>query len=110
MYCMVLLVTYSHCLFQELLSDTAAGNDNSSGDKDLGRIPRNVECELLYDLVDKCVPGDVVTANGLVGVRQDGTGEGGSGTSHQDRCLFTLFLQVNSLVNERGRSDMQIGE
>lgn len=31
-----------------------------------GRVPRSLECELTEDLVDLCVPGDVVTINGIV--------------------------------------------
>ena len=31
-----------------------------------GRVPRTLECELTEDLVDCCVPGDVVTINGIV--------------------------------------------
>ena len=31
-----------------------------------GRIPRTIECELTSDLVDSCVPGDMVTITGIV--------------------------------------------
>lgn len=34
------------------------------------RIPRTIECELMRDLVDACVPGDVVSVNGIVGCQQ----------------------------------------
>ena len=30
-----------------------------------GRVPRPVECELVEDLVDLCIPGDVVTITGI---------------------------------------------
>lgn len=31
-------------------------------------MPRTVECELTEDLVDSCIPGDVVTVTGLIKV------------------------------------------
>ena len=31
-----------------------------------GRIPRTIDCELTGDLVDSCVPGDVVTITAVV--------------------------------------------
>ncbi|KAI5705663.1 hypothetical protein M8J75_000698 [Diaphorina citri] len=31
-----------------------------------GRVPRTVECELTEDLVESCVPGDIVTITGIV--------------------------------------------
>ena len=34
--------------------------------RESGRIPRTVECELTSDLVDSCVPGDMVTVTGIV--------------------------------------------
>ena len=29
-------------------------------------MPRTVECELTKDLVDACIPGDVVTVTGII--------------------------------------------
>ena len=29
-------------------------------------MPRTVECELTQDLVDACIPGDVVTVTGII--------------------------------------------
>lgn len=31
-------------------------------------MPRTVECELTEDLVDACIPGDVVTVTGIIRV------------------------------------------
>lgn len=31
-----------------------------------GRVPRSLDCEFTEDLVDSCVPGDVITINGIV--------------------------------------------
>ncbi|CAO2578646.1 DNA helicase MCM8 [Lemmus lemmus] len=44
---------------QELMSDAQ---------REAGRIPRTIECELAHDLVDSCVPGDTVTITGIVKV------------------------------------------
>lgn len=49
--------TYSR--IQELTADDQ---------KEAGRIPRTIECELVQDLVDSCVPGDVITITGIVKV------------------------------------------
>lgn len=35
-------------------------------DHEEGRVPRTVECELTQDLVDACIPGDVVTVTGII--------------------------------------------
>ena len=44
-----------------------------------GRLPRNVECELTEDLVDVCVPGDVVTVCGIVNFINTNVDVGGGG-------------------------------
>ena len=36
--------------------------------KDSGRVPRSIEAEITDDLVDTCVPGDVITISGIVKV------------------------------------------
>ena len=39
---------------------------SSDDRREAGRVPRSIECELLADLVDSCVPGDVVTVTAIV--------------------------------------------
>ena len=57
----------------------------------LRRIPRTVECELIGDLVDSCLPGDVVTIAGEVKVLSvDDFGNG-----KKDQSLFLLYILVN---------------
>ena len=48
-------IDWQQVRIQEIVSDDQA---------DQGRIPRTIDCELTEDLVDKCVPGDVVTLSG----------------------------------------------
>ena len=44
--------------------------------REAGRIPRTIECELTADLVDSCVPGDMVTITAVV--KATGSEEGES--------------------------------
>lgn len=66
--------------------------------RDSGRIPRTVDCELTYDLVDSCVPGDVVTIAGIVKVNSIDEGRG----QNKDKCMFLLYIHVNSIQNSKG--------
>ncbi|XP_044516640.1 DNA helicase MCM8 isoform X2 [Gracilinanus agilis] len=52
-------VDWQSIKIQELMSDDQ---------REAGRIPRTIECELVQDLVDSCVPGDIVTITGIVKV------------------------------------------
>lgn len=47
----------------------------SDEQREAGRIPRTIECELVQDLVDSCVPGDMVTITGVVKVSSAEEGE-----------------------------------
>ena len=41
---------------------------SKAGSHEEGRVPRTVECELTEDLVDLCIPGDIVTVVGIIKV------------------------------------------
>ncbi|XP_064477165.1 DNA helicase MCM8-like [Ornithodoros turicata] len=63
-----------------------------------GRLPRMVDCELLGDLVDSAVPGDVVTVVGTVDLlRQEGAFSSVEGPK-------TAFISANNVLGEKGPS------
>jgi DNA helicase MCM8 len=68
--------------------------------REAGRIPRTVDCELTCDLVDSCVPGDLVTVSGIVKVTN--SNEAGRAARQHDMCVFLLFIDANSLTNSKG--------
>ncbi|OWF54901.1 DNA helicase MCM8-like [Mizuhopecten yessoensis] len=74
---------------QEIMGDTQ---------KETGRIPRTIDCELTQDLVDSAVPGDIVTVSGVVKVNSVDEGRG----RNKDKCMFLLYLQANSVNNTKG--------
>ena len=61
---------------------------------DQGRIPRTIECELTQDLVDCCIPGDVVTVTGVVKARRTQVKAG-----NKNKALYVLYLDANSVEN-----------
>lgn len=81
--------------------------------KDEARVPRTIECELtevhqqskglfnssLQDLVDTCVPGDVVKVTGVV--KTISTAEGHSAKANQS--LYYVYIDANCLVNQKVR-------
>ncbi|XP_062518421.1 DNA helicase MCM8-like [Corticium candelabrum] len=80
---------------QEIMSD-----DN----REAGRIPRSVECELTADLVDSCVPGDLVTVTAIV--KATGSDEG-RGRGNKDKCMFLIYLSAVSVTTSRGQGTGQ---
>ena len=56
--------------WQTIKVQEVAGDDQ----REAGRIPRAIECELTADLVDSCVPGDMVTITAVV--KATGSDEG----------------------------------
>uniref|UniRef100_A0A8C5VVN7 DNA helicase MCM8 n=1 Tax=Microcebus murinus TaxID=30608 RepID=A0A8C5VVN7_MICMU len=71
----------------------------SDDQREAGRIPRTIECELVHDLVDSCVPGDTVTVTGIVKVSN---AEEGS-RNKNDKCMFLLYIEANSICNSKGQ-------
>ncbi|XP_066964761.1 DNA helicase MCM8-like [Macrobrachium rosenbergii] len=77
---------------QEIISD-----DQREG----GRVPRTVECEVREDLVDSCVPGDMITVTGIVKVSQLQEGS----KNNRDKCMFSLYVYASSVTNCKAGSD-----
>ncbi|XP_054033214.1 DNA helicase MCM8 isoform X2 [Dryobates pubescens] len=72
-----------------------------------GRIPRTIECELVQDLVDSCVPGDLVTVTGIVKVSST---EEGASRNKNDKCMFLLYIEANSVSNSKGQNQKSFDE
>ncbi|CAB3979134.1 DNA helicase MCM8-like [Paramuricea clavata] len=63
--------------------------------RETGRIPRTVECELTSDLVDSAVPGDVVKICGIVKVSDAEENKSRS----KEKSMFLLYIFANSVEN-----------
>jgi DNA helicase MCM8 len=76
--------------------------------KDPGRVPRTVECELNEDLVDSCIPGDVVVICGVVKVQAPEQEKGRP--KDKSKSLYLIYIDVNSLDNSKnmdnGKTDL----
>ncbi|CAK4117676.1 unnamed protein product [Aphanomyces euteiches] len=70
-----------------------------NGDAAAGRIPRMVEVELMEDLVDSCVPGNIVTICGAVKAVNSEVHNGRYGKQAQANSLYVLYIVANSVVN-----------
>lgn len=69
-----------------------------------GRIPRTVDCELTEDLVDTCVPGDVVTVCGIVKVINTDQDMGGGAVGLSACFLLALDFEPSGLPDWVGIS------
>jgi DNA helicase MCM8 len=61
----------------------------ASADNHEGRVPRTVECELTEDLVDCCIPGEIVTVTGIVKVLNNYMDVGGGTFKVTTTVLFS---------------------
>ncbi|KAG6621365.1 DNA replication licensing factor MCM8 [Phytophthora cinnamomi] len=64
-----------------------------------GRMPRMIEVELYEDLVDTCIPGNVVTISGIVKSINSEIHEGRYGKRAQANSLYILYICANSVEN-----------
>ncbi|KAL2489415.1 minichromosome maintenance 8 [Forsythia ovata] len=69
-----------------------------------GRVPRTVECELTEDLVDACIPGDVVTVTGIIKMINNYMDIGGGKSKGKNQALFYLYLEAVSITNSKSQS------
>ncbi|KAL6011117.1 DNA replication licensing factor mcm8 [Asimina triloba] len=71
-----------------------------------GRVPRTVECELTEDLVDACIPGDVITVTGIIKVINNymdiGGGKQGAKLNGDPGLGKSQLLQAAANVSPRG--------
>lgn len=73
--------------------------------KDPGRVPRSIDAELMNDLVDSVVPGDVVTCTGIVKVVLSDEGKGRG----RPNSLYILYLDTVS-INRVGSNSNPDGD
>ncbi|KAJ1679457.1 hypothetical protein EV182_002011, partial [Spiromyces aspiralis] len=78
-------------------------NDDRS---DSGRVPKTIDAELTYDLVDTVVPGDVVNLTGVVKVAQSNEGKGRNMTN----SMYILYIDANSINKASGDSSGSDGQ
>ncbi|THU55540.1 hypothetical protein C4D60_Mb11t07640 [Musa balbisiana] len=69
-----------------------------------GRVPRTVECELAEDLVDSCIPGDVITVTGIIKVINNYMDIGGGRSKNKNQGLYYLYLEAVSVRNSKSQS------
>jgi DNA helicase MCM8 len=76
-----------------------------------GRVPRTIDVELFYELVDSCVPGDHVKVVGMVKsmeVQNEGGSGFGKGGSSKPKCMYLLYVEAFAVINDNeggGRRD-----
>ena len=65
-----------------------------------GRVPRTISVELSEDLVDSCIPGDVVVISGIVKkLRSDDRKR--RGRTNNRAGLYVLYIDANDVSNTR---------
>ncbi|KAG8466214.1 hypothetical protein KFE25_001970 [Diacronema lutheri] len=74
----------------------------SEDDAESGRVPRTVDVELTFDLVDACVPGDTVTVSGVVKAESVEEATAGRGASKENKTIWKLYVDANSVAVAKG--------
>ncbi|KAJ1263272.1 hypothetical protein BS78_09G170800 [Paspalum vaginatum] len=69
----------------------------SADNHEEGRVPRTIECELTEDLVDSCIPGEMVTVTGIVKVLNNYMDVGGGKSRISNQGLYYLYLEAVSV-------------
>ncbi|KAG8085876.1 hypothetical protein GUJ93_ZPchr0010g9372 [Zizania palustris] len=77
---------------------------SSSEGHEEGRVPRTIECELTEDLVDCCIPGEIVTITGIVKVLNNYMDVGGGKSKGKNQGLYYLYLEAISVRNTKAHA------
>ena len=72
-------------------------------EEERGRVPRTVECELLEDLVDTCIPGDHVKITGVLKTSDVKSKK----QSRKNQTQFLLFISAVGVSNDRIPYDLR---
>ncbi|KAK4272902.1 hypothetical protein QN277_021395 [Acacia crassicarpa] len=73
-------------------------------DHEDGRVPRTVECELIQDLVDACIPGDVLTVTGIIRGINNYMDIGGGKSKSRSQGFYYLYLEAVSMQNSKSQT------
>lgn len=73
-------------------------------DQDGGRVPRTVDCELLEDLCDTVMPGDIVKITGVVKVT---TGDE-SAKNNRRQSQYFLYIKALGVTNSRNQTSSRM--
>ncbi|XP_065324514.1 DNA helicase MCM8-like isoform X2 [Gordionus sp. m RMFG-2023] len=76
---------------QELNEEDSLKENKTEVEREVGRIPRSIECLLYRDLIDICLPGDQITLSGIVKASQS--------DGKKEKCMFSLYIEANSIRN-----------
>lgn len=74
----------------------------SDDQRESGRVPRTVECELTNDLVYTCIPGDVVTITGIVKKKLCNTNK--QNAQSKESNTFIQYIEAISVQNNKNQS------
>ncbi|KAI9122100.1 hypothetical protein K1719_006789 [Acacia pycnantha] len=73
-------------------------------DHEDGRVPRTVECELIQDLVDACIPGDVLTVTGIIRGINNYIDIGGGKSKSRSQGFYYLYVEAVSIQNSKSQT------
>ena len=71
---------------------------------DAGRVPRQLHCEVMGDLVDSCKSGDTVIVSGVIRSVNSNHFAGRGGKSSVKNALSIIYIEANHVANVSGGS------